>query len=331
MNTRSGKNMRKATKKEKLYSLLNESLAKKGTIVPIVPAKVGNTKQPSNCRYWCFTLNNYTKQDISGILSSNSSKICRFVFQEETGDETEENYGTPHLQGFIDYGLGNKARPMHYFKKILGHGKTHWEKTRNVAKSIAYCQKDRTRTGKTFRRRIEPTYKIEIELYDWQRCILKICDQTPDDRTIHYIIGEKGLEGKTTFGKWLYMNLERVIVLSGKASDMKNAIIDYQKKREELPKIIVINIPRSVNHTYISWTGIEEIKDMFFYSGKYEGGMICGANPHVFIFANEQPDLAKISKDRWKIVNITDQSDDNKDIDGFAADEVEDEEEDLLS
>lgn len=323
MNTRSGKRIKFSKKNQKL----EESLAKKGTIVPIVPEKVGNTKQPSNCRYWCFTLNNYTKKDISGILSTDSSKIYRFVFQEETGDESEENKGTPHLQGFIDYGLGQKSRPMNYFKKILGHARTHWEQTRNVARSIKYCQKERTRTGETFRRRIEPTFTLELDLYDWKRCIVKICKTKPDDRTIYAIVGSDGLEGKTTFGKWLYMNLERVIVLSGKASDMKNAIIDYEKKRTELPKIIVINIPRSVNQTYISWSGIEEIKDMFFYSGKYEGGMICGANPHVFIFTNNIPDLAKMSTDRWKIINITDQKEDNEDIDGFAADE---EEEDLL-
>lgn len=299
--------------------LLKESLDKWDKIVPVVPEKVGNTKQPSNCRYWCFTLNNYTKQDISGIISSNSSRIWRFVFQEETGDKSEENFGTPHLQGFIDYGLGNKHRPMGEFKKILGHGRTHWEKCRNVGASIAYCQKERTRTGKTFRRRIEPTYKLEIVLYKWQEKILKICEAEPNDRKIYYIIGRDGLEGKTTFAKWLYMNLDRVVVLSGKASDMKNAIIDYQKKREDLPRIIVINIPRSVNQTYISWTGIEEIKDMFFYSGKYEGGMICGRSPHVFIFANEEPDLSKVSNDRWCLIDVTK----TKVPDGYAAGDEE--------
>jgi len=326
MNTRSGKK-KKAIKLMKI--LLAESLAKK-KVVPVVPAKIGNTSQSSAARYWCFTLNNYTKQDISGIISSSSSRIWRFVFQEETGEEDEENYGTPHLQGFIDYGLGNKRRPMNEFAKLLGHNRTHWEKTRNVQKSIKYCQKERSRTGQTFRRRIEPTYKITIVLYKWQQEILKICESDPDDRTIHYIIGSDGMEGKTTFGKWLYMNMDRVVVLSGKASDMKNAIIDYQKKREELPKTIVINIPRSVNQTYISWTGIEEIKDMFFYSGKYEGGMICGKSPHVFIFANEPPDLAKISPDRWKIIDINPSTGDT--ADGFPAEPGKEggEEEDLL-
>ena len=64
---------------------------------------VGNTKPPCNkkkqiscSKHWCFTLNNYTSEDISKI-SSNSS-IVLYVFQEETGEN-----GTKHLQGYIEF------------------------------------------------------------------------------------------------------------------------------------------------------------------------------------------------------------------------------------
>lgn len=43
---------------------------------------------------------------------------------------------------------------------------------------------------------------------------------------------------------------------------------------------------------------------MLFYSGKYEGGMVCGPSPHLCIFANERPDLIKLSSDRWKVFEI---------------------------
>ena len=64
------------------------------------------------------------------------------------------------------------------------------------------------------------------------------------------------------------------------------------------------NIHRKFVRLYLSWCGIEEIKDMFFYSGKYEGGMVCGENPHVIIFANEEPPLEKMSNDRWRVIEI---------------------------
>jgi len=57
----------------------------------------------------------------------------------------------------------------------------------------------------------------------------------------------------------------------------------------------------------MSYTGMEEIKDMFFYSGKYEGGMVCGRNPHVMVFANEPPDYDKMSANRWKVTEIVDE------------------------
>ena len=43
---------------------------------------------------------------------------------------------------------------------------------------------------------------------------------------------------------------------------------------------------------------------MFFFSGKYEGGMVCGPNPHVLIFANDEPDTHKMSADRWIIKEL---------------------------
>jgi hypothetical protein len=55
----------------------------------------------------------------------------------------------------------------------------------------------------------------------------------------------------------------------------------------------------------VSFQGLEEIKDMLFYSGKYEGGMVCGPCPHMCIFANEPPELEKFSSDRWKVFKIT--------------------------
>ncbi len=91
--------------------------------------------------------------------------------------------------------------------------------------------------------------------------------------------------------------------MSGKSADMKNGIVQYIQKNEETPDIVLINVPRS-SQEYVSYEGIESIKDMFFFSGKYEGGMVCGANPHVYIFANEPPPTEKLSADRWKIIMI---------------------------
>lgn len=100
--------------------------------------------------------------------------------------------------------------------------------------------------------------------------------------------------------------MEDVIVLSGKADDMKHAIVQYKDTNKRFPKIVLINIPRSFDDKYISYTGLEAVKDMFFFSGKYEGGMICGPSPHVMIFANRPPTREAMSADRWRIFDIVD-------------------------
>ena len=259
--------------------------------------KSGNTKQISPSKHWCFTLNGYTKEDIKGFIDSSKEIVPRYVFQEEIGEN-----GNPHLQGYLEF--TTKKRP----KSVFDNKRIHWEKCKNIKKSIIYCSKNDTRKSadaEPFTRGIvlQKKYEINIVFYNWEKKINKILSTKPDDRTLYWVWEEIGCAGKTTFQKWIYLNHERVVVLSGKASDMKNGIIEYKKTNGHLPLIVLMNIPRT-SRDYISYAGIEDIKDMFFYSGKYEGGMVCGPNPHVFIFSNDEPDYEKVSLDRWKTIYI---------------------------
>lgn len=92
--------------------------------------------------------------------------------------------------------------------------------------------------------------------------------------------------------------------MSGKSADVKNGIVEYIKKNDTTPELVLMNIPKSFNTEYLSYEALENIKDMYFYSGKYEGGMVCGNCPHLFVFSNETPDYSKLSKDRWVVREI---------------------------
>lgn len=257
-----------------------------------------NTKQISPSKHWCFTLNNYTNKDLLVLKNINSSIIVRYIFQSEIG----EDKGTPHLQGYLEF--KSKKRPMSVFKSTSWGSRPHWEKTRHIDKAIEYCKKNDTFSGDIREsRKISLPYTIDIKFYDWQKKLFDILKKPPDDRSIYWIWEDKGNRGKTVFQKYVFLNLESVVVLSGSAHDMKNGIVQYESRTGCLPKIVLINIPRS-KLEYVSYTGIEEIKDMFFFSGKYEGGMVCGPSPHIFIFANDTPERHKLSKDRWKIIRI---------------------------
>lgn len=259
----------------------------------------GNNHPPSDfrSRKYVFTLNNYTDSETQEILSylKRSSRV--FCFGEEVGEK-----GTPHLQGYMEFKSQKKWSVI--CEQCTAFGRA-WSTTArgNLLDNYNYTTKD----GKYYHggfNATKLTYKVTIEnLYDWEKEIIEILAGDPDDRTIHWYWEPKGCAGKTTFQKYIYTNYKNVVVLSGKSTDMKNGIINVLKETGETPDIVLINIPRC-NYEYVSYEGIESIKDMFFFSGKYEGGMVCGKPPFVLIFANEKPIEEKLSKDRWSIKRI---------------------------
>lgn len=261
-------------------------------IVPESSTSGGNTKSPSAkqispARHWCFTFNNYTETDLCSIVPILKNVSKKYIFQEETGEQ-----GTRHLQGYVEF--KNKVRP-----KGLLPDAVHWEKTRNIKQSIDYCQKQESRTGKVYRFNIEEPFTMpysQFDLYLWEKFVLDYIRTEPNDRELLWIYSDEGNVGKTTFQKLLYLNEERVVILSGKAHDMKASVAKYYEEHGFTPKIIIVNYPRSTG--LISYTGLEELKDMLFFSGKYETHMICGRSPHVIIFANREPDYNMMSSDR---------------------------------
>lgn len=266
--------------------------------VPSCSTESGNTKTDSAPKVnpairWCFTLNNFSDGEVDEICSI-CSTVCRYcIIGSEIGDS-----GTPHLQGYLEF--KTKARPFSLFK----NKKIHWEKAKgNKDQNIIYCSKE----GKVILEigGKKPLKKLACEgnFRKWQSGILEILKEEPDDRTIWWFTGKQGGEGKTTFAKYL-VRYHNAIILSGKSADMKNGIIEYVKTNGDTPSLIVLNIPKSFNSEYLSYTGIEEVKDMLFYSGKYEGGMVDGNPPHLIVFSNEYPEFDKCSKDRWQVYNI---------------------------
>lgn len=247
-------------------------------------------KQVSTAKQWCFTLNNYTETDI-GLIVLKINSLCDIaIVGKEVGDS-----GTPHLQGYVEF--KKRVRPIGLFhtNKIIW-AKAKGSKTQNRT----YCGKDEDLI-------IELGFPPKVrtipkeDLYYWQKEIEEIVKKEPDDRTIHWYWGE-GNVGKTSFCKYLTVH-HGAICIGGKLDDIKNGIMEYQLANDGfLPKLILFNIPKSQVH--VSYAGIEISKDLYFYSPKYKGGMVCGNPPHIFVFSNKPPEEEKLSGDRWHIHNI---------------------------
>ena len=87
----------------------------------------------SIAKHWCFTLNNYTDDELlvlGGLVDS--GRIDYLCFGRETSET-----GTPHLQGH----LYRKAKARLAWLKRHVSDRAHWEVTQCIAKSIEYCKK----------------------------------------------------------------------------------------------------------------------------------------------------------------------------------------------
>lgn len=260
----------------------------------------GTTNVPNfRSRNFFFTWNNYNGStaidDIEQWLQTANAK---YVMQPETGES-----GTPHLQGTFQ--LPNARWRNAIAKRFPG---IHLEKTRSIEGAKAYCQKSETADEE---RKIYCSANFRIvkdplrgrDLYEWQRYVLKLIRTDPDDRSIHWFWEPTGNAGKTALAKSICLQFNAIYV-SGKSSDINYAITQCEKSSKGIPKIFIFDYPRSYE-SYVSYGALEKVKDGIVFSAKYESRMLLFNAPHVICFANFHPDLSKLSRDRWHIINIS--------------------------
>lgn len=264
------------------------------TLETIGNPEEGNTKPlPGRVvpgKYWCFTWNNYPSTGLETLETIFKSLGCEYVVGKEVGEN-----GTPHLQGWIS--CKTKIRPLEKFKIK----EIHWEKCMGTREqNITYCSKggdyiSNVRINKPLQKGFVPDWATSLHH--------KLTTEEPDCRTIHWCWESVGNTGKSQWARNLVIE-HGAIMTAGKAADMKYQIQKYIEQNDGVwPTIIIFDVPRT-SQEYVSYQGIEEIKNGVFAATKYESGMVTMNPPHVVILANFDPDKNKISEDRWDILNI---------------------------
>lgn len=242
-------------------------------------------------RNWMFTLNNHSKNDIDTFLKL---KNVKYVINEEIGIENK----TPHLQGCWMFKNG---RSFERLKKLFP--RIHLEVAENIYACRAYCSKTETCTGRHWTNIKKPKVVEDyftFKPYPWQKEVLELIKTKPDHRTVNWYWESKGNAGKSSLTRHILLKYNAIAV-SGNARDIKCAIRSFN---EEKPlEIVIIDIPRS-SFSNVSYKAIEEIKNGFFFSGKYDSGQCIFDIPHVIVFANSEPELDMMSLDRWKVKEI---------------------------
>lgn len=148
----------------------------------------------------------------------------------------------------------------------------------------------------------------EEQLKDWQKDLINIIEipqplRTPHDRQVNWIFDPVGNAGKSTFIKYIVAKYtpERAYMISTTALERVVATLRAYPR----PRVIMIDLPRSYPIDKFNYVALETIKDGLGYNTMYSPEMTMWTNPHVIVFSNSLPDRAKLTQDRWNIVQIS--------------------------
>nr|UOF78986.1 rep protein [Cressdnaviricota sp.] len=263
----------------------------------------GNTKSPpKRNRGWCFTLNNYTESELENITQYFKENCEKHIIGIEKGKEN----GTPHLQGWCYFKNGVS------FKRVKGISeRAHWEVAKGSAEQNKnYCSKESVHSTQGIVKLswqeeidaeiLEEEYK-DVVWREWQQKIFDIIETKRDRRVINWIVDLEGNGGKSFLCMYLSIT-QSVILADGKKADVYHQILTAKNEKRRFD-IILLDVPRA-SLEYVNYDVLEKIKSGLIFSGKYEGGFVRFKPVHLFVFANEYPNMDKLSKDRWNIIEI---------------------------
>jgi len=268
----------------------------------------------------------------------NGNTVEYLVFGKEVGDS-----GTPHLQGFVKF---RERKRLQQVKQLLRNDTVHCEVARHVVQAAEYCKKDGefqefgelstpgkrndlTEFKEAVKRGVLSISKLREEysevvakfprfvsdyvddhtpkpelpmhpLRDWQQTLYHDLILPPNSRTIHFVIDRVGNKGKTWFAHYycrLHDNAQ--IILPGRKVDMA-----FQLRCDI--RVLFMDAPRSKQGEFVQYDFLEEVKNGFVSSPKYESRHKQLQPCHVVVLMNESPDMSKLSADRYKLIELDD-------------------------
>lgn len=294
-------------------------------------------------RHWCLTLNNYNDNDVTELRLF-ATKTKYLVFGKEVGDGGTRHlqgfisFSSPRKIGGLLKLFGGRAHwevarspaaAAQYCKKdgdFEEFGTRPEESRKGQGKRSDIEEvRDRINAGERDPKRLRqefpgvcakyPRFVSQLlidqisappvpcyPLRGWQQELFELLKTNPNDREIIFIVDFEGNGGKTWFIKYYRQLTEKSInILPGKKADMCYAFIQLV---DSLTRVVFIDAPRSKQGEFIQYDFLEDLKNGSIFNTKYESQMINFPVPHVVVMMNEEPDMKKLSADRYNIIHI---------------------------
>lgn len=289
----------------------------------------------------CFTVNNYESDDIDYIESlvenaSEGNGVKYLVVGIEEGES-----GTPHLQGFIHIDHDRKKCGINFWRDYFPFGKrAHFEAARGSdEQSREYCSKDGIyieygepcspkdhhekifETAKTdvqaavaidyefgmkyysnlkaiYADHQKAEFNLNITLHGWQEKAIRLLENQ-NDRQILFVVDIVGGKGKSTLTKFLLTSRNAWACQGGKTHDLMHA-----HSKQPNVDYVIFDMARCNNTDWYPWNFMENLKNGWYTTTKYNGYMATFKPPKLVVFMNEEPPRDKFSADRYCVFRI---------------------------
>lgn len=299
-----------------------------------------NTQSAPRTKNWCFTLNNYTQNDIDKIDKLRDERGVYVIYGKEVGES-----GTPHLQGFVSF---PSRKRLTYVKNKIGQA--HFSMARMIDNSIEYCKKegdyvefgirphDNKKSGKrndleSFKEDVksgihdlktlrekhsivcaryekfvsqyirdnQPSYQVPAHpLKPWQEELNRTLNGPINPREIIFLVDRVGNAGKTWYFRYYEQNHPDTTQI---ILPGKKADMAYVLR--ETNRVVLFDCPKSKQGDYIQYDFLEEVKNGNVFSGKYECKEKRFPPPHVVVAMNEEPNRELLSEDRYTVITLS--------------------------
>lgn len=294
--------------------------------------------QGPRAKNWCFTLNNYTPADVDR-LAAPIAGIDYLIFGKEVGAS-----GTPHLQGVVCFQSRKRLSQTisligqahctvtRYLSQSIEYCKKDGDVTEVGALPATAQKKKEESELEAFKQSVKEGVVNHVELRElhsavwatserfckqyiddnrpkpivdahplrpWQSTLYERLVLTPDARQIIFVVDGVGNQGKSWFARYyadLHENAQ--IVIPGKKADMAHVILVDAK-------VFFFDCPRSKQGDFIQYDFLEELKNGYIFSPKYDSKIKRLNTPHVVVLMNEHPDMSKLSQDRYSVTVLT--------------------------